>query len=240
MSGHSKWSKVKHQKATTDAVKGREFTKASRAITVAVREGGGVIDPEHNFRLRLAVEKAHMVNMPKENIERAIQKGTGGGGAQIEQVMYECYGPGGVAVCIEAATDNRQRAVSEIKNVLERAGGTLAGPGAVAYLFERCGILVVAKGSHSFDDMLEMALTAGASDVVEKDDAFEIYTPVTSLSQAKTYLTQKGIPIDHTAIIMKPKTEIAVDPSTAERVEKLVEALESLDDVIAVYTNETL
>ncbi len=237
MSGHSKWSKVKHQKATTDAVKGREFTKASRAITVAVREGGGVTDPDHNFRLRLAVEKARMVNMPKENIQRAIEKGSSTGGEQFEQIMYEGYGPGGVALCIESTTDNRQRTVAEVKNLLDRAGGTLAGPGAVAYLFDRCGILVVPKDSRSFDALLEEALTAGATDVIEKDDVFEVYAGVAHISRAKEYLSQKGIPVEYTAIIMKPKTEIQVEATLASKVLQLVESLESLDDVQTVFTN---
>lgn len=135
MSGHSKWSKVKHQKATTDAVKASEFTRASHAISVAVSEGGGGTDPEHNFRLRLAIEKARMVNMPKENIQRAIEKGKGQEGNGLEQIIYEGYGPGGVGFMIDVATTNRNRAVSEIKNVLERGGGTLVNPGGVAYLF---------------------------------------------------------------------------------------------------------
>lgn len=151
MSGHSKWSKVKHQKATTDVVKSFAFTKASRAIAVAVKEGGGITDPASNFHLRLAVEKAHAVNMPKENIERAIARGAGEGAAAIEQIMYEGYGPGGIAILIEAATDNRQRTVSQIKNILVRAGGTLVSPGALNYLFEKRGT--------SIEPKQEMALT---------------------------------------------------------------------------------
>ena len=145
MSGHSKWSKVKHQKATTDVVKSFAFTKASRAIAVAVKEGGGMTDPNSNFHLRLAIERARAVNMPKENIERAVARAGGSGGAAIEHVTYEGYGPGGVAFLIEAATDNRQRSVSQIKNVLERAGGTLVSPGALNFLFERRGVVIEPK-----------------------------------------------------------------------------------------------
>src|SRR3990167_7132942 len=154
MSGHSKWSKVKHQKATTDAVKGAAFTKASRAITIAVREGGGVADPEKNFRLRLAVEKARIVNMPKDNIERAIARAAGGDASVIESVVYEGDGPAGVGLLIEAATDNRQRTVSGVKQVLERAGGRLATPGAVGYQFKRAGVITISKIGRSFDQLM--------------------------------------------------------------------------------------
>jgi YebC/PmpR family DNA-binding regulatory protein len=239
MSGHSKWSKVKHQKAVTDAVKGREFTKASRAITIAVREGGGIADPNQNFRLRLAVEKARMVNVPKENIQRAIEKGKGTEGVQIEQMMYEGYGPGGVAMCIDAATDNRQRTVAAVKALLDRGGGTLASPGAVSYQFDRCGLLIVPKGTWTLDQVFEVALTAGATDVVEKDDVFEVYTQVGDLFSAKQYLEQKSMtPID-AIIIMRPKMEIEVPLDLQPKVDKLVEALEALDDVQTVFTNAT-
>ena len=170
MSGHSKWSKVKHQKATTDVVKGMAFTKAARAITIAVHEGGGIGDPAHNFHLRLAIEKAREVNMPKDNIERAIEKGMGSGGAQIEQITYEGYGPGGVAILIEAATDNRQRTVSAVKNLLDRAGGSLGSPGAVFYLFKPCGIITVPK-TVGFDMLFEAALSAGADAAFSRDAA---------------------------------------------------------------------
>jgi YebC/PmpR family DNA-binding regulatory protein len=239
MSGHSKWSKVKHQKAVTDAVKGREFTKASRAITIAVREGGGIADPNQNFRLRLAVEKARMVNVPKENIQRAIEKGKGTEGVQIEQMMYEGYGPGGVAMCIDAATDNRQRTVAAVKALLDRGGGTLASPGAVSYQFDRCGLLIVPKGTWTLDQVFEVALTAGATDVVEKDDVFEVYTQVGDLFSSKQYLEQKSMtPID-AIIIMRPKMEIEVPLDLQPKVDKLVEALEALDDVQTVFTNAT-
>src|SRR3989338_10745888 len=150
MSGHSKWSKVKHQKATTDAVKSRAFTRASRAITVSVKEGGGIADPDKNFRLRLAIEQAKAVNMPKDTIERAIEKGSGAGAAAYENLLYEGYGPGGVAYLVEAATDNHQRTVSEVKHVFDHAGGTLAAPGAVSYQFRRSGVVLVSKIGYTF------------------------------------------------------------------------------------------
>lgn len=236
MSGHSKWSKVKHQKATTDVVKGMAFTKAARAITISVREGGGIGDPTHNFHLRLAIEKAHEVNMPKDNITRAIEKGMGAGGQSFEQIMYEGYAPGGVALVVETATDNRQRTVSEIKNLLERSGGSLGIPGSVSYLFDRSGILTVPK-TGSFDDLFEAAVTAGADDVVETTDMYEVYTTVVTLSSVKQKLLEKGIVIDNTEIIMKPKITVPLNNDKIEQVEKLVDSLETLDDVQHVFTN---
>jgi YebC/PmpR family DNA-binding regulatory protein len=231
MSGHSKWSKVKHQKATTDVVKSTAFTKATHAITIAVREGGGITDPDSNFHLRLAIERARAVNMPKENIERAIAKGSGEGASGIEQVLYEGYGPGGIAFLIEATTDNRQRTVSQVKNVLERAGGTLASPGAVAFQFMRKGIMTVPKTGLTFDTLLSGAIDAGAEDVVERVDLFEVYTNHADLFKVKKFLEEKGIVIDNAALIMHPTTTIHGD------VDNLVADLESLDDIQFVYTN---
>ncbi len=237
MSGHSKWSKVKHQKAVTDAVKGQAFTKASRAITIAVREGGGIADPNGNFRLRLAIEKAREVNMPKENIDRAIEKGKGAGGQAIEQILYEAYGPGGVALLIEAATDNRQRTVSDVKHQLDRAGGTLASPGAVSYLFSRSGIVTVAKKDHSMDELTEAALEVGADDIVETADVFELYTNPHAVSEVKKKLEEKGIAIDNAAFIMKPVNPVSVDAAQHGKIDTLISQLEALDDVQQVYTN---
>lgn len=236
MSGHSKWSKVKHQKATTDVVKGMAFTKAAHAITIAVREGGGA-DPVHNFRLRLAIEKAHDANIPKENIERAIEKGKGIGGDAIEQILYEGYGPYGVAFLIETATDNRQRTVATVKNILERRGGTIASPGAVSYLFERCGILTIPKQTLSYDTVFEGALESGATDVIETADMFEVYTEVAALASVKQALQGKGIAIDNVNIIMKPKTSIILDELQMKTIDTLVDDVESLDDVQNVFTN---
>jgi YebC/PmpR family DNA-binding regulatory protein len=237
MSGHSKWSKVKHQKATTDVVKGMAFTKAARNITIAVREGGGLTDPDHNFHLRLAIEKAHDVNMPKENIDRAVEKGKGGESGALEQIAYEAYGPGGAAIIIETTTDNKQRTVSEIKNILEHANGTITSPGAVEFLFERSGILTVSKSGKTYDQVLEAALDAGAQDVIETTDMFELYTSVGSLASVKRQLTEKGIVIDNTEIIMKPKTTIELQPDKQAQNEQIVAQLEALDDVQKVFTN---
>jgi YebC/PmpR family DNA-binding regulatory protein len=239
MSGHSKWPKVKHQKATTDVVKSFAFTKATRAIAVAVREGGGITDPESNFHLRLAIEKAHEVNMPKENIERAIAKASGEGALAIEQMMYEGYGPGGVALLIEAATDSRQRTVSQIKNVLERSGGTLASPGAVRFQFTRRGILTVPKKGIAYDALLTAAIDAGAQDVAETTDLFEVYTDDADLSHVKQALEEVGVSIETTARIMHAVSPMSGDVSLRAKIEDLVTSLEELDDVQMVYTNLT-
>lgn len=236
MSGHSKWSKVKHQKATNDVVKAAAFTKASRAITIAVREGGGVTDPDHNFHLRLAIEKAREVNMPKENIERAIDKGAGAGGGTFEQIAYEGYGPSGIAMYIEAATDNRQRTASLVKQLLDHAGGSLAGPGAVSYLFERVGVMTVPRQSASLDQIFSLALESGARDVVEMDDVFEVYTTPSDLLRVKKGI-EGSVPAENAMIVMKPKVSVAPSPEVAGKVQDLVEALLALDDVQSVFTN---
>jgi YebC/PmpR family DNA-binding regulatory protein len=239
MSGHSKWSKVKHQKATTDVVKSFAFTKASRGITVAVKEGGGVTDPTTNFHLRLAVEKAREVNMPKENIERAIAKAVGEGAAAIEQMIYEGYGPGGVAVLIEVATDNRKRSVSQVKNALEQGGGTLASPGSVAFQFERRGVLTVPKQGMTYDALLAAACDAGAEDVVETTDLFEVYTQDAMLQKVKLALEAARIPIETTARIMHPTTPMVADDTLRAKIDELIATVEALDDVQTVFTNLT-
>jgi YebC/PmpR family DNA-binding regulatory protein len=238
MSGHSKWSKVKHQKAVTDVVKAREFTKASRAITVSVSEGGGIGDPEKNFRLRLAVEKARSVNMPKENIQRAIDKALSGSGIAFEQVEYEGYGPGGVAIVVEAATDNRQRTSSNVKHTFDHAGGSLAVPGAVNFMFARLGVIVVERDQvHTFDELLEVAIANGAQDVIEQSDVFEVYTTVVQLRQIKEGIEQAGYTVENTEIIMKPTVSVDVTDDVRVTTEQLVEALEALDDVQKVFTS---
>ncbi len=238
MSGHSKWSKVKHQKAVTDVVKARDFTKASRAITVAVSEGGGIADPEKNFRLRLAIEKARSVNMPKENIARAIDKGVSGSGLSFEQVEYEGYAKGGVALVVEATTDNRQRTSANVKHAFDRAGGSLAVPGAVNFMFERLGVIVVAHdGSRTFDQVLDAAITSGAQDVVERSDAFEIYTTVSELRRTKEAIGLAGFAIENTEIIMKAKAPVIVSDEIRMMTDELVAQLEALDDVQKVFTS---
>jgi len=236
MSGHSKWSKVKHQKATTDVVKAAAFTRASRAITIAVSEGGGVVDPNFNFRLRLAIEKAKDVNMPKENITRAIEKGKGDDGAFIKSVVYEGYGPFGVAMLIVGVTDNPNRTVSFVKQTLEHHGGTMASPGAVSYLFTQRGLITVPT-SYSYDALVEQAIESGADDVVVTDDLFEVYTGVQQLPSVKKRFEEQGIPMETCVLVMHPTTTIPVDEEKRDVIDQLVERLVSLDDVSEVYTN---
>jgi len=236
MSGHSKWSKVKHQKATTDAVKSAAFTRASRALTVAVREGGGVTDPMKNFRLRLAIDQARAVNMPKDTIERAIERGNAANAQGFESVIYEGYGPGGVAYLIEAATDNKQRTSANVKHQLDRAGGSIASPGAVGFQFLRCGIILVGKGGATLDAIMEAALEAGADDVIEREDVFEVYTKDVALSEVKENLGRTGLGIEHADLIMKALQFTHPDPVLRSKNEELMEKLESLDDVQKVYS----
>lgn len=237
MSGHSKWSKVKHQKAVTDVAKGSAFTKASRGIAIAVREGAGITDPVKNHRLRLALDKAREVNMPKDTIERAIERASMPGEASIESILYEGYGPKGVALLIEAATDNRNRTASEVKYRLERAGGSLASPGSVSFLFERRGVITVSKKDATYDKIFEISLECGADDVAEAGEHVEVYTGISDLETVKTKLGEKEIVIDNSMLIMRPKTTVSLDEDAVKKNEELVSALESLDDVQKVYTN---
>lgn len=236
MSGHSKWSKVKHQKATTDVLKAAAFTKASRAITIAVREGGGIADPNRNFRLRLAIEKAKDVNMPKENILRAIEKGKGEGSASLSSVVYEGYGPFGVAMLIAGVTDNVNRTVSFVKQVLEHNGGRLASPGAVSYLFSQRGLLTVPK-PYNGNALMEHAIEAGADDILEMDDLFEIYTEPQKLSHVKQAFEDESIPVETCTLLMHPSSIIALSPEQRKTIEALIEKLVLLDDISEVYTN---
>jgi YebC/PmpR family DNA-binding regulatory protein len=236
MSGHSKWSKVKHQKAGTDAVKSREFTRASRGVTVAVSEGAGITDPEKNFRLRLAIEKARAVNMPKENIQRAIDRAVASGAAAYEQIVYEGYGPAGVAVIVETATDNRQRTVANVKHAFDRSGGSLAVQGAVSFLFKKVSVIVVAK-TVSFEAIFEAAVAAGATDVVETEGEYEVYTAVGDMEAVKQALIAAGCVVDNAEIIMKVTAPIDVTDETKEKIEELVERLNELDDVQKVFTS---
>lgn len=236
MSGHSKWSKVKHQKATTDSVKSKAFTRASRAITVAVHEGGSIADPAKNFRLRLAIDKAHAVNMPRENIERAIAKATQTGAAMMEQVTYEGYGPGGVAMLVEAATDNRQRTSANVKHEFDRAGGALASPGAVSFQFVRRAVLVVEKAGKPYDAMLDSAIASGADDVIERTDMFEVYAKPHAIMTTKSLLERAGWIVDNWEVIMQTTAPTSYPQEIHDQNEALINALESLDDVQDVFS----
>lgn len=238
MSGHSKWSQIKRQKGVADIKKGQVFTKLANAITIAIRQGGGIVEPESNFRLRLAMEKARQANMPKENIERAIERGAGKAGGGMEEVVYEGYGPGGVAIIVEAATDNKLRTTAEVRNIFEKGGGNLGSKGAVSYLFESVGMITIAKDSKTTDEIMLLAIDAGAQDVEEAGGVVEVYTKPEELNSVKEKLTAAGLKVESIELTQKPRTIVAVsDPQTAQKVLSFMEKLENLDDVQKVYAN---
>ncbi len=235
MSGHSKWSKVKHQKAVTDVAKAAAFTKASKGITVAVSEGGGP-DPDSNFKLRLAIEKAKAVNMPAENIKRAIDKGSGASAGILRQETYEGYGPFGVAFLVEVTTDNPNRSVAYIKQVLEHAGGSVGKPGCVLYLFKRVGLLVLMTET-SYDQILDIAIAAGAEDVVAIDGGYEIQTGPTAMQTVRDRLIASGVTPVSVELAMVPLSTVSVSSSERDVLDHLIERLSESDDVQEVYTN---
>lgn len=239
MSGHSKWSKIKHQKGSTDIKRGQSFTKIANSITIAVRQGAGVTDPEANFRLRIAMEKAREMNMPKENISRAVERGKGKiASGNLEEITYEAYGPGGFALLIEAITDNRQRTTAEIKNILETDGGNLSGPGSVSYNFKTQGIIAIKKNNLNPDLLLTKAAETGAQDIEETKDSFLIYTAPDKLKEIKEKLSSLGLTIFSVDFSKEPKNMITInDKSKAEKAVKVIKRLETLDDVLKVYTN---
>jgi YebC/PmpR family DNA-binding regulatory protein len=236
MSGHSKWASIKHKKAVVDARRGQQFTKLTRAITVAAREGGG--DPDGNPALALAVQKARDASMPKDNIERAIAKGTGEGADadQIETVLYEGYGPGGVALLIEAVTDNRNRTGADVRHVLSKHGGSLGEPGSVSYLFEKRGVIVVDAGRYDEDDLM-VAIDAGAEDIALDEDVYEVITEPADLSGVRSALADAGIEFESADLVQRPSARVPVEEGDAARLVKLIDALEELDDVSSVDAN---
>ena len=236
MSGHSKWSTIKRKKGAADAKRGKIFTKLIREIATAARMGGG--DPDANPRLRLAVDKARAANMPKDNIQRAIQKGIGGGeDAAYEEVIYEGYGPGGTAVLLEALTDNRKRTVSEVRHVFSKNGGNLGSTGCVAYLFEKKGIISVAPGGTDLDALIEAVLEAGALDVLESDDSLEVVTAPSEFDAVKAALVDASFEVSSAAIRMEPTTSVRLEGKDAESMLRLADALDDLEDIQAVYAN---
>jgi YebC/PmpR family DNA-binding regulatory protein len=236
MSGHSKWHSIKHKKAIVDARKGQHFTKLARAITVAAREGGG--DPDANSALALAVQKARDASMPKDNIERAIAKGTGegGDGDQIETVLYEGYGPGGVALLIESVTDNRNRTGSEVRHLLSKHGGSLGEPGSVSYLFDKRGVIVADATRYDEDDLIP-AIDAGALDITVDGDVFEVITEPGDLVAVRDALTQAGVDIESAEVAFLPRARVPVEEADATKLLRLIDALEESDDVAAVNAN---
>src|ERR671912_2284800 len=223
MAGHSKWASIKHKKKATDAKRGALFTKLTRAITVAAREGGGDVDG--NPSLALAVQKAKDASMPKDNIERAIAKGTGAGAdaAALEAVMYEGYGPGGVALLVEATTDNRNRTGSEVRHAFGKHSGNLGEPGSVAYLFDKQGVIVVDAERYSEDDLM-VAIDAGAEDIAMDDDVFEVITEPSGLAAVRAALDQAGIEVENAQGAQRPKTPVPPDEGRATKLMKLIHA----------------
>lgn len=239
MSGHSKWATIHRQKAIEDQKRGQLFTKLARAITVAVREGGGVTDPTANFRLRMAIERAKAANMPRKNIERAIARGGGEErGERWEEVIYEGYGPGQVGIIVECITDNRQRTAQVIKNIFDKSGGRLAGPGAVSYQFERSGLLTVRKPTNIQEMILKIMDVEGVSDVEEAKDAIEVYTQPDQLEMVKGGLEKEGLVITSQEWVLKPKVTVPIEEKAqAEKVLALMERLTDLDEAQKVYAN---
>jgi YebC/PmpR family DNA-binding regulatory protein len=236
MSGHSKWHSIKHKKAVVDARRGQQFTKLARAITVAAREGSG--DPEGNPSLALAVQKARDASMPKDNIERAIAKGTGEGvdAERIETVVYEGYGPGGVALLIEALTDNRNRTGADVRHLLSKNGGNLGEPGSVSYLFDKQGVIVVDATRYSEDDLIP-AIDAGALDISVDEDMFEVITEPGDLAAVRQALEQAGVEIESADISERPKSRVPVDEAEAGKLIRLIDSLEESDDITTVHAN---
>jgi len=243
MSGHSKWATTKHKKALVDAKRGKMFAKLIKNVEVAARTGGG--DPAGNPTLYDAIQKAKKSSVPNDNIERAVRRGSGAeaGGAQYENITYEGYGPGGVAVLVQCLTDNRNRAASDVRVAFTRNGGSMADPGSVAYLFHRKGVIVVDKkgagevGGVTEDDVLTAVLDAGAEEVNDLGESFEVVSEATDLVAARTALQDAGIDYDSADVAFLPSVEIDLDEEHARRVFRLIEALEDSDDVQDVYAN---
>jgi YebC/PmpR family DNA-binding regulatory protein len=239
MSGHSKWATIHRQKEITDAKRGQTWTKITNSILVAVR-ATGITDPEKNFKLRLAIDKAREANMPKENIARAIERASGVGSEgeqKWEEVTYEGFGPGGISLIIQAVTDNNKRTVQDVKNYLERGGGKLVGPGSVAFQFKQCGLIVLDKPVNSEEAILKI-IDLGADDVEEVPEAIEVYTPPDKLEEFKNALSQAGFIVKSYELTMKPITPLVIsDPETAKRVLSFMDGLEELNDVQKVFSN---
>ena len=237
MSGHSKWAGIKHKKAITDAKKGAAFTKVAREITVAAKEGGG--DPAGNFRLRLAMQKAREANMPADNIERAIKRGTGeGGGTHFEELRYEGYGPGGVAIMVDVVTDNRNRTASEIRNIFTRYGGNLAETGAVGWIFKRKGIVIAEPEGKDPEELALEVIELGASDVQVDGGQLEIETEPEDFERVREGVESMGVKVGSAELTMSPSTTVPVtDEAEAGRLLRLLDALEESDDAQQVYAN---
>lgn len=238
MSGHSHWSTIRRKKEANDAKKGAVFTKVAREIVIAAREGGG--DPDSNMRLRMVLDKARSMGMPKDNIERAVKRGAGDDkdAAEIVEIMYEGYGPNGVAMLIDVMTDNRNRTVAALRHALGRQGGTMGDPGSVAWQFERRGVIGV-PASVDFDKLFEIAVEAGAQDVAmgEGEDNHEVYTDSSDLHTVSNQIQEAGLPVVSIDLVMAPKNEMSLPVKDAVQILKLVDNLEEMDDVRRVFSN---
>jgi YebC/PmpR family DNA-binding regulatory protein len=236
MSGHSKWASIKHKKAIVDSRRGAQFSKLTRAITVAARDGGG--DPVGNPALDLAIRKAKEASMPKDNIERAIAKGTGEGGEAdaIESVLYEGYGPGGVAVLVEALTENRNRTSADVRHAFAKNGGNLGEPGSVAYLFDKKGAIVIDAARYSEDELM-IAVEAGAEDIITDEGVFEVIAEPADFARVRDALEDAGVEMESAEMVYRPSSVVPIDESHAGRLMRLIDALEDSDDVSAVHAN---
>ena len=236
MSGHSHWANIQHRKGAADAKRGREWSKLSRAIMVAAKNGGS--DPVMNIRLRVAIEDARCVSMPKENIERAVKKGAGElDGVSFDELTYEGFGPGGVAILVEILTDNRNRTNGEVRKIFEKGGGNMGSPGCVKHMFERKGVFSISAKDADEDTLMALALDAGADDIENLGESFEITCDPTVFIQVKAALAKANIPIGAASIMQIGKVPVDCDPETGQKVLKLLEALDDNDDVQHVYSN---
>ncbi len=236
MSGHSKWSTIKRKKAVIDAKRGKIFSKLIKEITVAARQGGGDIDG--NPRLRLVVDNAKSVNMPMDNIERAIKKATGDvEGAQYLELTYEGYGPGGVAVLVESVTDNKNRTVAEVRHSLNKHGGSLGETGSVAWMFDRKGVIALANQGKTEDDIMELVLDAGAEDIQTEEDFFEVTSAIEDFENVRKALIDGGLEIENASLQWIAKNTVEISGDAAEKLEKMIDAIEDNDDVQNLYTN---
>jgi len=238
MSGHSKWSSIKRQKGINDKKKGKTFTKLGFAITIAVKQGGGIGDQNSNFRLRLAVDAARAANMPKENIERAIKRASEKSAGEVHEVLYEGFAPGGVSVIVEAATDNPMRTTSEVKSAFNKAGASFGQPGSVSYQFKHIGRIIVNKGVKSFDDIFSIALEEGAEDIEDVEQEVFVYTSIPTLTKIKDALSKNQIEIVEADLIREPIVTVLIEEQEKlNKIENFIATLEEMDDVQKVYTN---
>ena len=236
MSGHSKWATIKRHKAKVDAARSGVISKALRDVTLAARHGGG--NPDANLRLKIAIERARSSNVNLDSINRAIKRGTGEGeGGPLEELTYECYGPGGTALLVEAATDNRNRTAGEVRYILSKHGGKLAEMGAVAWMFDQRGLITVEKEGLSEDDALALAIDAGAEDMETEDDVYEIYTAPSEVFEVSQRLEQEGAKVQNAELTQVPKTTVDLEGEDAGKMFRLMEALEEHDDVSKVHAN---